>query len=188
MQPERQLRKISPLVGETISPAPIGVARDKICVPKRPSTASGGPRLTEETQVLLRVRLRAAAIILLVGFSVFLVRHVVGVFLGDPFYPGLLGAHFGCTGIGLVFFALLSRVSSINAPSSISRTGNFRPPDYLLRVVTTPSRIDRRRSRLPVTADGILAAAHLYVWDVHSKHLAAHRGILARLQLHRWHS
>src|SRR5262249_38203468 len=46
-----------------------------------------------ETQALLRLRLRAAAFILLVGFGVFLVRHVVGVLSGEPLYPVLLGLH-----------------------------------------------------------------------------------------------
>jgi serine/threonine-protein kinase len=55
--------------------------------------AGSGPHLTEETQVLLRSRLRAAALVLLVGFSVFLVRHVVGVITGEPLDPVLLGCH-----------------------------------------------------------------------------------------------
>jgi serine/threonine-protein kinase len=55
--------------------------------------AGSGPHLTAETQVLLRARLRAAAFILLLGFGVFLVRHVVGVILGEPLDPVLLGCH-----------------------------------------------------------------------------------------------
>jgi serine/threonine-protein kinase len=41
----------------------------------------------------LRLRLRAAAFILLIGFGVFLIRHVVGVFTGEPLSPVLLGFH-----------------------------------------------------------------------------------------------
>ena len=52
-----------------------------------------GPHLTSETQALLRLRLRAAAFILLIGFGVFLVRHVVGVLAGEPLDPLLLGFH-----------------------------------------------------------------------------------------------
>jgi serine/threonine-protein kinase len=55
--------------------------------------SGSGPHLTEETQLLLRLRLRAAAFILLVGFSLFLVRHVVGVISGEPLDPLLLGFH-----------------------------------------------------------------------------------------------
>jgi serine/threonine-protein kinase len=39
------------------------------------------------------LRLRAAALILLIGFGVFLIRHVVGVLTGEPLYPVLLGFH-----------------------------------------------------------------------------------------------
>lgn len=42
----------------------------KVCCPKR-EAAGSGPHLTKETQALLRLRLRAAAFILLVGFGVF---------------------------------------------------------------------------------------------------------------------
>src|SRR5712692_9144643 len=65
----------------------------KICCPKREVVAGSGPHLTKETQALLRLRLRAAAFILLIGFGVFLVRHVVGVLTGEPLDPMLLGFH-----------------------------------------------------------------------------------------------
>jgi hypothetical protein len=45
---------------------------------KREVVAGSGPHLTLETQALLRARLRAAALILLIGFGAFLIRHVVG--------------------------------------------------------------------------------------------------------------
>src|SRR5262249_57848189 len=70
-----------------------GRARAKVCCPKRESVDGSGPHLTKETQSLLRLRLRAAALILLVGFGVFLVRHVVGVLTGEPLHPLLLGVH-----------------------------------------------------------------------------------------------
>jgi hypothetical protein len=67
--------------------------RAKVCCPQREIVDGSGPHLTKDTQVLLRLRLRAAAFILLVGFGVFLVRHVVGVLMGEPLYPLLLGFH-----------------------------------------------------------------------------------------------
>src|SRR5262245_24745771 len=65
----------------------------KVCCPKREIIAGSGPHLTKETQTLLRLRLRAAAFILLIGFGVFLIRHVVGVLTGEPLSPVLLGFH-----------------------------------------------------------------------------------------------
>jgi hypothetical protein len=79
--------------GETVVVPAKGVARAKVCCPKREIIDGSGPHLTKETQGLLRLRLRAAAFILLVGFGVFLVRHVVGVLTGEPLDPLLLGAH-----------------------------------------------------------------------------------------------
>jgi eukaryotic-like serine/threonine-protein kinase len=64
-----------------------------VCCPKRELVAGSGPQLTKETQSLLRMRLRAAALILLVGFGVFLVRHIVGALTGEPLSPVLLGFH-----------------------------------------------------------------------------------------------
>ncbi len=60
---------------------------------KREIVAGSGPHLTTETQALLRSRLRAAALILLIGFGVFLIRHVVGMLAGEPFFAVLLGFH-----------------------------------------------------------------------------------------------
>jgi len=53
--------------GETILDPEHAGARAKVCRPRR-EAAGSGPHLTSETQVLLRSRLRAAALILLVGF------------------------------------------------------------------------------------------------------------------------
>jgi serine/threonine-protein kinase len=82
------------LDGETIlQPAANAGERAKVCCPKREAVARSGPHLTKETQALLRSRLRAAALILLIGFGVFLIRHVVGVLTGEPLSPVLLGFH-----------------------------------------------------------------------------------------------
>jgi serine/threonine-protein kinase len=78
---------------ETVLAPADGGPRAKVCRPRPALAAGSGPHLTEVTQVLLRSRLRAAALILLVGFAVFLVRHVVGVTLGEPLHPVLLGCH-----------------------------------------------------------------------------------------------
>src|SRR5262245_47427849 len=88
-----QQAPMSPPVEETVESPANGDARAKVCRPMRAIVAGSGPHLTEETQVLLRLRLRAAAFILLVGFGVFLVRHVVGVISGEPLHPVLLGCH-----------------------------------------------------------------------------------------------
>jgi serine/threonine-protein kinase len=82
------------LDGETIlQPAANASERASVCCPKREAVAGSGPHLTKETQALLRSRLRAAALILLIGFGIFLIRHVVGVLTGEPLSPVLLGIH-----------------------------------------------------------------------------------------------
>jgi serine/threonine-protein kinase len=60
---------------------------------KREVVAGSGPHLTVETQALLRSRLRAAALILLIGFGVFLIRHIAGAFAGEELSPVLLSVH-----------------------------------------------------------------------------------------------
>jgi len=65
----------------------------RVCHPKREIVAGSGPHLTNETQALLRSRLHSAALMLLVGFGIFLIRHLVGVFTGEPLFPVLLGFH-----------------------------------------------------------------------------------------------
>jgi serine/threonine-protein kinase len=95
MNEQLRVLKIGALDGETIPPGR-GYelsAKPKICRPRQPTDDSRGLHLTHETQVLLRQRLRAAALILLVGFSVFLVRHILGLFWGEPLSPLLLGTH-----------------------------------------------------------------------------------------------
>jgi serine/threonine-protein kinase len=61
--------------------------------PRRRIVQGSGPHLTSQTQPLLRLRLRAAALVLLIGFGVFLGRHVAGVLGGEPLDPLLLGFH-----------------------------------------------------------------------------------------------
>jgi eukaryotic-like serine/threonine-protein kinase len=75
-----------------VQPSPTDAEAPKVCNPKR-DAASGAVHLTEETESLLRLRLRAAALMLLIGFSAFLVRHVVGVLTNEPLDAALLGFH-----------------------------------------------------------------------------------------------
>jgi serine/threonine-protein kinase len=79
---------------ETIlQPAAEAAERPKVCRARRDVVSGSGPHLTTETQALLRLRLRAAALILLIGFGVFLVRHVIGVLTDEALSPLLLGFH-----------------------------------------------------------------------------------------------
>jgi eukaryotic-like serine/threonine-protein kinase len=94
MNDRREQAPLNPVNGETVlAPTTAGRAKAKVCCPKREVGGGSGPHLTKETQVLLRTRLRAAALVLLVGFGVFLVRHVVGVLTDEPLDPVLLGFH-----------------------------------------------------------------------------------------------
>jgi serine/threonine-protein kinase len=79
--------------GETVLAPPAANARAKAGRAMPAIIAGSGPHLTAETQALLRSRLRAAAFILLIGFAVFLVRHIVGVLLDEPLDPVLLVCH-----------------------------------------------------------------------------------------------
>ena len=65
----------------------------KVCCPHRDAVGRSGSHLTTETQELLRIRLRASALILLTGFTVFLVRHAIGVATSEPLDLFLLGFH-----------------------------------------------------------------------------------------------
>jgi serine/threonine-protein kinase len=77
----------------TIQPAANTAGRARFCRPKREMITGSGPHLTQETHALLRLRLRAAALILLIGFGVFLIRHAGGVLAGEPSDPLMLGLH-----------------------------------------------------------------------------------------------
>jgi serine/threonine-protein kinase len=76
-----------------IRPPVFARKRAKICCPKREAAKGSGPHLTKETQALLQYRLGASALLLLIGFGVFLVQHVVGVYSNEPFDPFLFGFH-----------------------------------------------------------------------------------------------
>jgi serine/threonine-protein kinase len=65
--------------------------------------------LAEQTQSLLRLRLRASALLLLLGFGLFLVRHIVGALTGEPLDPRLLGFH-------ILIVLVLSAVSVLLSP------------------------------------------------------------------------
>ena len=75
-----------------LQPSPPDALGPKVCSPKR-DAASSSLHLTKETESLLRLRLRAAALMLLIGFSAFLVRHVIGVLTNEPLFAALLGFH-----------------------------------------------------------------------------------------------
>jgi serine/threonine-protein kinase len=84
----------APRDDETIvQPAAHSSERANVCCLKREIVAGSGPHLTGETQALLRLRLRAAALMLLVGFGLFLIRHAAGVLAGEPLFPVFLGFH-----------------------------------------------------------------------------------------------
>lgn len=65
----------------------------KVCCHKREALAGSGPHLTKETQALLRLRLRASAFMLFIGFAVFLVRHIVGLLTSEALSVPLLVFH-----------------------------------------------------------------------------------------------
>src|SRR5262249_33563345 len=79
---------------ETMSQLASGSSeRPMVCCPKRDVAAGSRPHMTKETQALLRLRLRASAVMFLTGFGIFLIRHVAGGFTGEPLLPALLGLH-----------------------------------------------------------------------------------------------
>src|SRR5262245_59370740 len=65
----------------------------KVCCPRREALGHSCPHLTTATLPLLRRRIRAAALILLTGFTLFLVRHAVRAAANEPFDPILLSCH-----------------------------------------------------------------------------------------------
>src|SRR5262245_33717021 len=92
MNDQPQQPAFSPLDETLVVPA-LDDTPAKACRPRMEIVEGSGPHLTAETQVLLRLRLKAAAIILLIGFAAFLVRHVIGFLTGEPLHPLLLGCH-----------------------------------------------------------------------------------------------
>jgi serine/threonine-protein kinase len=89
---QNQFKPSLPGTETVVQPATPAEEPSKVCCPRR-EIAGSGPHLTKETQALLRLRLRAAAFILLVGFGVFLIRHIVGLLTGEPLSAVMLGFH-----------------------------------------------------------------------------------------------
>jgi eukaryotic-like serine/threonine-protein kinase len=93
------MNRVNPAAFETldretvVQPAPNAVEPADASSPKREIVAGSTPHLTKETQGLLRIRLRGAALMLLLGFGLFLVRHVAGVLSGEPVDSPLLSLH-----------------------------------------------------------------------------------------------
>jgi len=91
---DSQFDRVSlPTIDQSAPPASEAGAPATVSSPRREVVHGSGPHLTNETQALLRYRLRAAALIQFVGFGVFLIRHVAGVLAGEPLDALLLGAH-----------------------------------------------------------------------------------------------
>src|SRR5262245_19754720 len=78
-----------------------------------------GPALTQQTRSLLRLRLRASALLLLLGFGAFLVRHIVGVLTGERLDPWLLGFHI------LIVLVLSATSVLLSPPRAMSIRGLF---------------------------------------------------------------
>ena len=102
---------LAPGSDETVVlPSPLDAEEPKVCNPKR-DRATSTLHLTKETESLLRLRLRAAALMLLSGFSAFLVRHVIGVLTNEPLDALLLGFHVLVVLVLSFILALLLRYS-----------------------------------------------------------------------------
>jgi eukaryotic-like serine/threonine-protein kinase len=99
-----------------LQPSPMEAQEPKVCSPKR-DVATGALHLTTETESILRLRLRAAALMLLIGFSAFLVRHVVGVLTNEPLDAALLGFHV----LVVLVLSFILAVLWLNSDTSIKR-------------------------------------------------------------------
>jgi tRNA A-37 threonylcarbamoyl transferase component Bud32 len=79
---------------ETVElPPTYAVTRAKVGRPEEKADDGSGPRLAKWTRPLRQLRLRAAALILLMGFVMVLITQVVLAFTSDPFDPILWGIH-----------------------------------------------------------------------------------------------
>ena len=84
---------------------------------KREIVAGSGPHLSKETVPLLRLRLRAAALILLIGFAAFLAWHLIGIVAGEPLDLSLLVCHCLVTAVLGLSFLVLLQVKSLSMPN-----------------------------------------------------------------------
>jgi hypothetical protein len=109
------------------------------------------------------VRLRAAALILLIGFGVFLIHHVVGVLTGEPLSPVLLGFHVLVVLVLGFCAAPLCRHCTVSVTQlRISELIIFGlPAVFFLMVQHRVTLEDARRGVTPPAFD-LLAAAHLH--------------------------
>jgi hypothetical protein len=79
---------------ETVElPAANPVKQTKTCRLQRELVDGSGLHSRKETRALVRLRLRAAALILLTSFGMLLARQVASAFLNEPYNPLLLGIH-----------------------------------------------------------------------------------------------
>src|SRR5262245_18868992 len=123
----------------------------KVCCPHREAPSGSGSHLTAETQELLRIRLRASSLILLVGFSVFLVRHIIGVATTEPLNPFLLAFHvFNVVALAVVTW-LLYRQRAI--PMRILRMAELAifglPAAFFLALQHRDTMVDTARGFFP---------------------------------------
>jgi serine/threonine-protein kinase len=123
----------------------------KVCCPHREAPAGSGSHLTAETQELLRIRLRASSLILLVGFSVFLVRHIIGVATSEPLNPFLLTFHAFNVVVLAVITALLYRYRAI--PTRMLRLAELAifglPAAFFLALQHRDTMVDTARGYFP---------------------------------------
>jgi eukaryotic-like serine/threonine-protein kinase len=77
---------------ETILQQPVDPReRPNLCSSRRELVTGSGSQVTRKTQALWRFRLRAAVLMLLIGFGVFLIRHGASRLMGEPLSTVLLG-------------------------------------------------------------------------------------------------
>jgi eukaryotic-like serine/threonine-protein kinase len=98
-----------------VQPVVNAVEQAQASSPKREIIAGSKPQLTKETQGLLRIRLRGAALMLLLGFGLFLVRHVAGVLSSEPLDTPLLSLHV----VVVLVLAFVSILLCLRSPLSM---------------------------------------------------------------------
>ena len=114
---------------------------------------------------------------LLIGFGVFLVRHVVGVITGEPLSPVLLGVH--VLVVLVLSFNTAPSVAIVTCPSRNFESSELvifgLPAAFFLMLQHRVTLEDAGRG-VHAPALVLLAAAHLYLRHVYPEHLAARRG------------